>query len=228
MDGLEKVRKKDFIKIFMKKYPETNPKELEKDLTTINKQRNIALYHNQGFLFELKGLCTKDKSVVFGDYVSSFNINGPHEMITVGGNYASDNTNKPHAIHPNIYMKWSNLKLPTVKYNQVIQLCFSERQKPSIDELAKKGLLYSVFDMVNHIFSNTERNDGLWHLFKFPGGCDVCEDRTLDYYYKNGRRVFRCKKCKDAMNPNPVNEVVDDKKDQEEEDDYDDDGNGPF
>ena len=219
MDGLEKVRKKDFIKIFMGKYPETNSKELEKDLTTINKERNIVLYHNQGFLFELRNLHTKDKSVMFGDYVSSFNINAPHNMITTGGNYAySAHGNYPHAIHPNIYVKHTLLRLPTVRDNQVIQLCFNERQKPLIDELTKKGLLYSAFDMVNHIFSNTERYDGLWHGFKFPGGCDICEDQTLERVYKNGI-VFRCKKCQDAMNPNPVNEVVhEDEEDEEEED----------
>lgn len=199
MDGLKKVRKKDFVKTFLEKHPTVSSKDLEKELTAINRDYGIPLYHNKGFLFKWTSLIVK--KVNWGDYITSFNIDYPEEMVTIGGNYVYNLDNgyygdMPYGIHPNIYRKNTNLKLPTVRNGKLIRMCFYEKQIPAIQLLTKLGKLHGVLQIPKNMFLNNTPGDGLWNGFKVNNTCEVCEDVTERYVYGNGyRRIYKCEHC---------------------------------
>lgn len=193
MDGLKQVRKKDFIKIFTEKHPAVRSKELEKDLTAVNRDFNIILYHNKGFLIKWKDLIIS--GINFGDYISSFNIDDPASIVTVGGNFTYDYSNDyykgmTYGIHPNIYRKNTSLQLPTVVNGNIIKICFYNYQPQIITSLTSKGLIHAALQIPRGIFNNNEKYDGLWNGFKIRR-CSICDD-CMDGYIDKGNT---CKKC---------------------------------
>ena len=204
MDGLEKVRKKDFIKIFIDKYPNIKGKELEKELTAINKDYGISLYHNKGFLF--KWIDLKFANINWGDYISSFNIDSPEEMVTVGGNYEYHSDNKRYdgmtfGIHPNIYRKPTIFKFPTVKNGNIIRMCFYAKQIPAIKLSTNLGKLHEALQIPKNMFITNEAGDGLWYGFSIVNQkkCSICDEMTNLYIhdYIIDARVYTCEHCQE-------------------------------
>ena len=226
MDGLERVRKKDFIKIFIKKHPAVRPKALEKELTAINKDYGIPLYHNKGFLFKWTNLTVQ--AVNWGDYITSFNMDCPEHMVTVGGNYVYDSGNDsyggmPYGIHPNIYRKNTDFRLPTVKNGHIIRMCFYGGQIPTIQRLTSLGMLHEVLQVPKNMFLNNKPGDGLWTGFRVENSCDICDDLTKKYFYnKDYAPIYRCDKCLESLGKaidDHGNEYAEDGDDDDDDDD---------
>lgn len=173
MNGLEKVTKRDFCRIYREKFPKRKEKDLAKELTDVNRDYKIVLYHNQGFLFDWGEL--KFGGVNWGRFISSFNINSPKEMITVGGNYVE----RYHGgIHPNIYVKPTTI-LRDIYYGNSCRVCLYGRQIEAIDIAWKDGRIFDILSVIKAMFDNNEAGDGLWYNFNHKR-CSTCDDIMIN------------------------------------------------
>ena len=177
MEGLEQVRKKDFIRIFVEKYPKVKPKSLEDQLTLVNRDYKILLYHNKGFIFDWGELVHDNLN--WGRYISSFNIDDPSTFATIGGLYQYKCTYGPcpdeiHAIHPNIYRKSTYLKLPTVKRNTIIKICLQNYD--IVKYVSESGNIYGAIQICQNMFNIVKKGEALWDGFKFKK-CPICDEQ---------------------------------------------------
>ena len=179
MEGLEQIRKKDFVGIFVKKYTKVKPKHVETQLTLINRDYKILLYHNKGFLIDW-GELIHDR-FNWGRYISSFNIDYPTDIITIGGLYQYKNkyaTYPDHiyGIHPNIYRKPTSLKLPTNTGSHTIKVCFNYKHERDIVSCVTCGNIYGALQVCQNMFNIVEKGDALWNGFKFQK-CPICDEQ---------------------------------------------------
>lgn len=193
MDGLLKVRKEDFINIFLDKHKDVSRKLLNDELTAVNKKYGIILYHNEGFLFDWGELT--HSSINWGRYISSFNMNYPAELITTGGNFTyiykdiyTPKGQELHAIHPNIYRKYTNCK----PYNgkNCMRICLDYEQPNYVIRFAKRGLIFSALQIVRNMLDNVTRGDAKWNGFKLRS-CSICDEQITT---QQGETV--CSSCK--------------------------------
>lgn len=173
MDGLTQVNKKDFVEIFCDKY-KTSKKLVSAELAAINRDYGIGNYHNKGFIFSWGKIVSE--GVNWGTFASSFNIDNPLDMVTVGYDPIKYST-PDRAIHCNIYRKPTTLQLPSVKDRYIMRICFYGRQDIEIANFTKMGLLYSVLQIGKNMFLNNQKGDGLWHNFLFRK-CKICDEQV--------------------------------------------------
>ena len=168
MGGLEMSTKREFVRTFARKYSKSRAEYLElkttveKQLSAINRDFGIVNYHNKGFIFNWGEIQSCD--VNWGEYRSSFNIDCPEQIVTIGGNYECDCYIDGGGIHPNIHANTTQLNLPT-KINKyyIPRICFDNcEQVPLIKFFTNKGLIYEVLQVAKNIFDNNEQGDGLW------------------------------------------------------------------
>ena len=172
MNGLERVTKRDFCKIYRQKFPQRKEKDVAKELTDVNREFKIVLYHNQGFLFDWGEL--KFEGINWGRFISSFNINAPEEIITVGGNYHCLHG----GIHPNIYVKPTKL-LPDIYHGNACRVCFDWAQYPLIRLAWENGRIFEILNFTKAMFDHNQRGDGLWRFFDFRK-CKTCDDLMVN------------------------------------------------
>jgi hypothetical protein len=180
MSGLKVSTKKEFVRTFARNYSNSRTKYLEvkttveKQLSAINKDYGIVNYHSKGFIFNWGEI--HSCGVNWGEYRSSFNIECPEDIITVGGNYECDYFYNGGGIHPNIHADVTTLQLPTkINGYYVPKVCLDRYlQVPQIITFTNKGLIYEVLQVVKNIFDNNEPGDGLWDDLLLQ--CCICGD----------------------------------------------------
>ena len=199
MEPFSAIRKEDFVKIFVEKYPKVKPKDLHKELTAVNRDFGIPVYHEDGFIFEWGGDIVAG-GINWGRFISSFNIQDPTHIVTTGGNFVYNySTQKPHAIHPNIY----NKPLYFDKYNEdtkgyyvqygtgyCMQVCLWGNQPNAVINFTKLGLLYSAIQTVKSMLEAAERGYAKWDGFKFRS-CQICDERITE---EQGDKCPACSK----------------------------------
>lgn len=188
MAGLERCTKKDFVKIFAKKYAESRQHYLEmkstveKQLTYINRRYKIENYHNKGFIFQWNEVTSDEGKINWGKFRSSFNIDDPCCIITTGGNYECKAFGYENGgIHLNIYHKHTYFNLPSVVNGNISSICLSYEQKPIVKNFTNRGLLLEVLQVCQNMFDDNNMNDGMGGLgyFKFKQ-CEVCDEYILN------------------------------------------------
>lgn len=198
MEPFSAIRKEDFVKIFVKKYPNVKPKDLHKELTAVNRDFGIPVYHEDGFIFEWGGDIVAD-GVNWGRFISSFNIQDPTHIVTTGGNFVYNYIQNPHAIHPNIYNKplyfdkYKGVKGTYSSYNNVIlcmQVCLWGNQPNSVINFTRLGLLYSAIQTVKSMLEAAENGYAKWSGFKFRS-CKICDERITE---EQGDKCPSCSK----------------------------------
>lgn len=192
MGNLLKVRKEDFVKSFVEKYPNTNPKELHRELTAVNKEFGIILYHNQGFLFDW-GSDIIASGVNWGRYISSFNITCPLEVITTGGNFKFKHYGRTHAIHPNIYEKICTIQeyKDLMYYGKIMRLCFWGHEG-SILGFIRNGFIYGAIQTMKNMLESAQPGYAKWGGFVLPIlRCKICDERITN---AQGDMCSSCKK----------------------------------
>lgn len=186
MDGLLKVRKEDFVNIFLDKHKGVSRKLLNDELTAINKKYGIILYHNEGFIFDWGELI--HSSVNWGRYLSSFNMYHPYEFVTTGGNFIYSYYGELHAIHPNIYNKPTYCNPHKGRYS--MRICLDGGQPRYVKDFASKGLIFSSLQVVRNMLDNVTRGDAKWNGFKLRS-CSICDEQITT---QQGETV--CSSCK--------------------------------
>lgn len=178
MGGLEMSTKREFVRTFARKYSKSRVEYLEvkttveKQLSAINRDYGIVNYHNKGFIFNWGEI--QSCGINWGEYRSSFNIDCPEDIVTIGGNYECEYYCDGGGIHPNIHADTTRLQLPT-KINQhyIPKVCLDQiEQIPQIITFTNRGLIYEVLQVVKNIFDNNEPGDGLWE--DLLPSCDDC------------------------------------------------------
>lgn len=182
MEPFSRIRKEDFVKIFITKYPKVKPKDLHKELTAVNRDFGIPVYHEDGFIFEWGGDIVAG-GVNWGRFISSFNIHDPTHVVTTGGNFVYNSAGEmPHAIHPNIYnkplydKKYKGTKGYNERRNMHMQLCLWNPQINPVINFTRMGLLYSAIQIMKNMLESAERGYAKWNGFKFRS-CKICDEQ---------------------------------------------------
>jgi hypothetical protein len=174
MQGLKKITKKEFVKIFRAKYTKPKREIIEKNLTQINRDYGIINYHDQGFLFKWPELIVS--GVNFGEYITSFNIHYPDQMITVGGNL-QEKQSRSNAIHLNIYEKATDI-LPNIYNGRAMKMCFWGNQHSEILEFTRMGQIATALQVPKNMFAVNDLKDGMGKFFGF-WKCRICDDNII-------------------------------------------------
>lgn len=193
MENFLKVRKEDFVNTFITKYPQVKPKDLHKELTAVNRDFGIVLYHDKGFLFDWGGDIIASK-VNWGRYISSFNIDHITSVVTTGGNFKYISRGSTHAIHPNIYVKPCYIK----QYNKsmIMKLCFWT-QEPEITKLVSLGYIHPAIQVMKSMLESAAPGYAKWGGFNLPiNKCKICDERITK---EQGNTCSSCKKLDRAV-----------------------------
>jgi hypothetical protein len=193
MGELVKSSKREFVQEFA--IAHSTPKTymiiketVEKQLTAINRDYGIVNYHNKGFIFDWGEI--HSCGINWGKYRSSFNMDLPDNMVTVGGNYECNLGGPDIGIHINIYNRATKLQLPTVVDSKIMSICYYGDQQRQIREYSNRGLIHDVLQITKNMFDTNTKNDGLYGngYFRFKH-CSVCDDMIL------GNQGDLCKVC---------------------------------
>lgn len=185
MGGLTRSNRREFVRMFTLAHstPKTYiamKETVERQLTAINRDYGIVNYHNKGFIFNWGEI--KSCGINWGYYRSSFNMDYPDNMVTVGGNYSCMLDGKPdQGIHINIYNHVTYLELPTVVGRKIMSVCYNGDQPRQIREYSNRGLIHEVLQITKNMFDTNTEKDGLYGngYFRFKH-CRVCDDMILD------------------------------------------------
>ena len=193
MGGLVKSSKREFVREFALAHstPKTYmamKETVERQLTAINRDYGIVNYHNKGFIFDWGEI--KSCGINWGKYRSSFNMDLPDNMVTIGGNYECKLGGPDIGIHINIYNHDTKLELPTVQNHKIMSICYHGDQPRQIKEYSNRGLIHEVLQITKNMFDTNTEKDGLYGngYFRFKH-CSVCDDMIL------GDQGDLCKVC---------------------------------
>ena len=184
MGGLTKSNKREFVRTFALAHstPKTYmamKETIERQLTAINRDYGIVNYHNKGFIFNWGEI--KSCGINWGQFRSSFNMDLPDNMVTIGGNYECKLGGPDIGIHINIYNHDTKLELPTVQNRKIMSVCYFGDQPRQIREYSNRGLIHEVLQITKNMFDTNTPKDGLYGngYFRFKH-CRVCDDMILD------------------------------------------------